>query len=219
MQLVIGNKNYSTWSMRPWVLLRHFDIDFDEIRIPLFVPGYQEALTHYSPTLRVPVLIDAGLTIWDSLAICEYVSEKYLEGAAYPQAIAERARCRSVCSEMHSGFSVIRSQLPMNIRAHRKIEFSPEVVAECRRVEHIWTEARTRCDGKGNYLFGDFTIADCMYAPMALRFVTYGVKLTPVAQAYVESLLANSAVQAWCAEARLESETISVSEKGEAVVA
>lgn len=217
MQLVIGNKNYSSWSMRPWVMLRHFGIAFEEIKVALFSDGYQQVLAQYSPSLRVPVLIDGGHTIWDSLAICEYVSEKHLDGSGYPADIYTRARCRSYCNEMHAGFMAIRSQLPMNIRAERRVALSAGVAAECRRVEQIWTEARQASGKGGDYLFGDFSIADCMYAPMAMRFLSYGVKLSPVAQAYVQTLRANPAVQAWCDAARVEPEVLPDYEIGEAI--
>lgn len=215
MQLVIGNKNYSSWSMRPWVLLRHFEIPFEEIRIALFRAGYKEVLARYSPSLRVPVLIDAGHTIWDSLAICEFVAENFLQGQAYPEDRFLRARCRSYCNEMHAGFLAIRNQLPMNIRARRRLDYGPELLAEVRRVEAIWSEARTHYGASGDYLFGDFSIADCMYAPVATRFRTYGVGLAPTAQTYLEALLDNAAVKQWCAEAAAETEILADHEVGE----
>lgn len=215
MQLVIGNKNYSSWSMRPWLLLQHHGIAFDEIRVALFSDGYQQILAQYSPSLRVPVLIDAGNTVWDSLAICEYVSERFLGGAGYPVDMLERARCRSYCSEMHAGFMSIRSQLPMNCRAQRRLQISAEVAAEVRRVDQIWAELRKLFGSRGEYLFGAFSIADCMYAPMAMRFHTYGVTLSAPAQAYVASLLANPAVQKWRSAANTEAEVLPGYEIGE----
>lgn len=215
MQLVIGNKNYSSWSMRPWLLLKHYNIPFEEIKVALFSDGYQQILAKYSPSLRVPVLIDAGNTIWDSLAICEYISEKYLGHKAFPAEVAKRARCRSYCSEMHAGFMSIRSQLPMNCRARRRIEFTPAVVAEISRVDQIWSEARASNGEGGAYLFGEFSIADCFYAPMAMRFHTYGVPLSATAQHYVMTLLENAAVRQWCAEAVLEPESLPDYEVGE----
>lgn len=215
MQLVIGNKNYSSWSMRPWLLLRHHNIAFDEIRVALFTDGYQQVLARYSPSLRVPVLIDAGLTVWDSLAICEYVSERHLAGTGYPADMLERARCRSCCSEMHAGFMAIRSQLPMNCRARRRLPFSAEVLAEVRRVDQIWTELRNAYGDRGDFLFGAFSIADCMYAPMAMRFHTYGVPLSAPAAEYLATLLAHPAVQEWRAAASIESEVLPGYELGE----
>ena len=218
MQLVIGNKNYSSWSMRPWLLLRHFEIPFEEIRVPLFVDGFEQVLARYSPTLRVPVLIDGDTTVWDSLAILEYVSEKFLAGTGLPEDMQQRAQCRSYCSEMHSGFAAIRSQLPMNCRASRKLVFTPEVSSECQRIDQLWSEARDKHHAAGDYLFGKFSLADCMYAPIAVRFQTYGVKLSAVSQAYLEFLLENSAVVRWRTEAEQETEVLSMHEVGEELI-
>lgn len=208
MQLVIGNKNYSSWSLRPWLLLRHFQLDFEEIRVPLFVPGYQDELGRYSASQKVPVLLDDGITVWDSLAICEYISEKYTAGKALPEDQAERAICRSYCSEMHSGFMAIRSQLPMNCRATRKLEFAEEVLAECARIDSLWRGARDKFRAGGDYLFGAFSLADCMYAPMVMRFHSYGVNLSEISQAYVNTLLKNAAVKQWREAAAAESELL-----------
>jgi len=215
MQLVIGNKNYSTWSMRPWLLLRHFEIPFEEIKVALFSDGYQQVLAKYSPSLRVPVLIDAGNTIWDSLAICEYISEKYLANSALPANLGTRARCRSYCSEMHAGFMALRAELPMNCRAQRRLPFSPQVNAEIKRVNQIWDEARESFGVTGDYLFGQFSIADCFFAPVAMRFHTYGVPLSDTAQQYLETLLENPAVQQWRADASKEPESLPDYELGE----
>lgn len=219
MQLVIGNKNYSSWSMRPWLLLRHHGIAFDEIKVALFSDGYQQVLARYSPSLRVPVLIDAGLTVWDSLAICEYVSERYLNNTGYPADQLQRARCRSYSCEMHAGFMSIRSQLPMNCRARRQLAISNEVATEIRRVDQIWSESRKQYGAGGQYLFGDFGIADCMYAPMAMRFHTYGVELSSVARSYVDTLLANPAVQQWRRAASAETEVLPGYELGKDIPA
>lgn len=217
MQLVIGNKNYSSWSMRPWLLLRHHNVPFDEIKVALFSDGYEQVLARYSPSMRVPVLIDAGHTVWDSLAICEYLSERYLAHGAFPQDIYQRARCRSYCSEMHAGFTAIRSQLPMNCRARRRVELTPEVTKEIRRVDQIWSEARKQFGSGGDYLFGAFSVADCMFAPMAMRFHTYSVALSDTARAYVATLLENAAVQQWRADARAEAEVLPAYEVGIAI--
>ena len=217
MKLVIGNKNYSSWSMRPWLLLRHHQIAFEEIRVPLFSDGYQQILARYSPSLRVPVLVDADLAVWDSLAICEYVSERYLQGKGYPADILERARCRSYSNEMHSGFTSIRSQLPMNCRARRRLQLSTEVLEEIRRVEQIWSELREAHASDGAFLFGEFGIADCMYAPMVMRFHTYQISLSAPATAYMDSLLAHPAVELWLAAARIETEVLPAYELGEQI--
>jgi glutathione S-transferase len=198
-------------------MLRHFGIAFEEIRVPLFVAGYQDELRKYTPTMRVPVLQDAGLTVWDSLAICEYVSDRYLQGAGLPAGLQDRARCRAYCSEMHAGFMLIRSALPMNCRAVRRLEFSAELLAECNRVDELWSQARDLAAQQGDYLFGDFSIADCMYAPVAMRFHTYGVELSASSRNYLETLRHNPAISQWCAEAAAELEQLPDYEVGKSL--
>lgn len=214
MQLIIGNKNYSSWSMRAWVLLTHYGLQFEEIRISLFTRDYKQELLKYSAAAKVPVLIDDQLTIWDSLAICEYISQKYLANRALPEAIDERAICRSYCAEMHSGFMAIRNKLPMNCRARRALALDTDVQAEVQRIDALWSEARVRFAGRGDYLFGDFSIADCMYAPMAMRFLTYGVKISTIGQQYQEILLKNPAIRQWWTEAEAEVERLAEFEIG-----
>ena len=217
VQLVIGNKNFSPWSMRPWALLTHYSLKFEELRIPLFVDGYQQELQKYSPSLKVPVLIDAEPTVWDSLAICEYLSEQYLDGKAWPASRQKRALARSYCAEMHSGFMAIRNHLPMNCRARRRVELDSTVLGECQRIDTLWADARERYGSQGDYLFGGFSIADCMYAPMAMRFHTYGVKLSSLSQQYLEILLKNPAVNQWRSEAESEAESLPDFEFGDEI--
>ena len=214
LQLVIGNKNYSSWSMRPWVLLKHFEIEFKETRIPLFEEGYQEELAKYSPTLRVPVLIDGELCVWDSMAIAEYINEKYLDNCALPRKMEQRALCRAYCAEMHSGFLAIRNELPMNIRATRKISLSDEVQSEITRIDALWCDARKLYSATGDYLFGEFSLADCMYAPVAMRFHTYGICLGEISSTYLETLMRSSAISQWCEEAKNEAEISQLFEIG-----
>ncbi len=208
LKLVIGNKNYSSWSMRPWVLMMHFGVEFEEIRIPLFTPDYQQQLAEYSPNLKVPVLIDGNLTVWDSLAICEYVSEKTLQHKALPESLFQRAQCRAYCAEMHSGFPLIRSQMPMNCRSRRKVDIGPDLAQEIARIEQLWVEAREANSIVGPYLFGSFSLADAFFAPVAMRFRTYGVSLSDAAAEYQETLSNNSAIQAWVTGAAQESEVL-----------
>lgn len=215
MQLVIGNKNYSSWSLRPWLLLRHFGIDFEEIPIALFTPGYRDQLRRYSPHGKVPVLIDGELTVWESLAIAEYINEQYLQGRALPAGREARALCRAYCHEMHAGFPALREQLPMNCRARRTLQFGEEVQKECRRIETLWRNGRRRFVGMGDYLFGRFSLADCMYAPVALRFRTYGIVPSEEAGDYCEFLLENAALRQWCADAEQESTVIAAAEIGQ----
>lgn len=217
MQLVIGNKNYSSWSLRPWLLLSHFGLPFEEVAVALFSEGYKEKLAKYSPTLRVPVLVDGEATIWDSLAICEYVSDKYLGGRALPQDLEARGLCRAYCSEMHAGFNAIRSELPMNCRAIKRLAVSDAVSNECRRIDQLFAEARAHFGVHGGYLFGDFSIADCFYAPIILRFQTYGIELSEASQEYADFLLANPSLKAWVEAAKKESQLLPDFEKGEQI--
>ncbi len=217
MQLIIGNKNYSSWSLRPWLLLTHYGVPFEEISVALFTPGYKEELARYSPTLRVPVLKDGGTTIWDSLAICEYLSEKYLEGKAYPMDMEERGLCRSYCSEMHSGFMAIRSEMPMNCRARRRLQISAVAREESRRVDQLFCEARARYARHGDYLFGEFSLADCMFAPIVMRFTTYGIELSEIAQKYMAFMLENPALASWVEAARNEPQMLPDFEFGEEI--
>lgn len=217
MQLVIGNKNYSSWSLRPWLLLEHFEVPFEEIAIALFTEGYQQELAQYSPTLRVPVLKDGDSTIWDSLAICEYVSEKYLQGAALPSNVEERALCRAYCSEMHSSFMAIRSEMPMNCRARKRLQISAACEAECRRVDQLFSAARAQFSRGGDYLFGEFSLADCMFAPIVMRFTTYGIELSESSQKYLTTMLQNRALCVWIENARNESQILTDFELGEEI--
>lgn len=217
MQLVIGNKNYSSWSLRPWLLLSHFGLPFEEVTIALFSEGYQQELAKYSPTLRVPVLVDGEARIWDSLAICEYVSDKYLGGRALPQDLETRGLCRAYCSEMHAGFNAIRGELPMNCRASRRLAVSDAVSAECRRIDQLFAEARGRFAKSGDYLFGSFSLADCFYAPIVLRFATYGIELSQRSQEYANFLLENPSLRVWVDAARNEPELLPDFEKGEQI--
>lgn len=214
LQLVIGNKNYSSWSLRAWLLLDHHQLDYREIPIRLFTPGYEEQLQRYSPTMKVPVLIDEELTVWESLAICEYVNENYLQGEALPAGREARAMCRSFCQEMHAGFTAIRTQLPMNCRALKTVQIGPDLAAECARVNALWTQARRRFVAQGQYLFGNFSLADCMFAPVVLRFHTYGVKLGSEAAAYRDFMLGNPSVQRWCEAASKEPDVLQAFEVG-----
>jgi glutathione S-transferase len=217
LQLVIGNKNYSSWSLRAWLLLAHYELDFHEIPIALFTPGYKDELARYSPSLKVPTLIDEELSVWESLAICEYVNEVYLDGRALPSGREARALCRSFCNEMHAGFSAIRSELPMNCRARKRVTLSPEVLAEVARIDALWTQGRRRFVEFGPYLFGKFSLADCMFAPVVMRFQTYGVALGPEATEYCASMLENPALQRWVAAAREEPLQLPQYEVGEDV--
>ncbi len=205
--LVIGNKAYSSWSLRPWLLMKHAGIAFEEIRLSLYEEGAKQKILQVSATGKVPVLKDGDLTIWDSLAICEYLAEKYPEKRLWPPEIAARACARSVSAEMHSGFTNLRAQMPMNVR--REITGrtrTAEVLAEVARIEAIWNDCRRRFGARGAFLFGAFSIADAMYAPVVSRLRTYGVTLAGKAAEYAASIHALPAMQEWIAGAHAETE-------------
>ena len=205
--LVIGNKNYSSWSLRPWLAMKQAGIAFDEIRIPLYGEGWKERLLGYSPSGKVPVLIDGGITVWDSLAICEYLAEKH--PSLWPQDAAARAVARAVSAEMHSGFVSLRTHMSMNVRKnYAGMGMGAGVAEDIARIVAAWDECRRRFGAEGAFLFGRFSIADAMYAPVASRFVTYGVKLPAGLRPYLESMLALQALQEWIAAAKGEAESI-----------
>lgn len=211
--LVIGNKNYSSWSLRPWLLLRQSGTPFEEVRIPLFQPGSAERLREWSPTEKVPVLRHGGLTIWDSLAIAEYVSEQFLSGSGWPRDPGDRALARAMSAEMHTGFAQLRGQWPMNCRLRRRLEPDAALAREIARVDALWSHCLERAAG-GDWLFGEFCIADSMFAPVALRFWSYQPSLSPRGQAYVEHIVANAHIQEWMAAGRAEREVIADDEVG-----
>ena len=209
LTLVIGNKNYSSWSLRPWLLLRQAGIPFSEVRIPLYTPESKVLILAYSPAGKVPVLLDDTLRVWDSLAICEYVAERFPQASLWPQDVAARAQARSISAEMHSGFSALRTHMSMNCRKSMPGRGRmPETERDIARIVGIWETCRNLFAGAGPFLFGHFTVADAMYAPMVLRFVTYAVELPPVAARYAETLRALPAMQEWLAAALSETETI-----------
>ena len=212
MKLIIGNKNYSSWSLRPWLLLATFNLDFEEVQESLRADGLRSRLGHYSPTSRVPVLIDGDLVVWDSLAICEYISEKYLSGKGWPAGEALRAEARAVCAEMHAGFMGLRRDMPMNCRALRTVEPSAQALRDIARVDEIWSKGMAKNDGP--WLFGDFSIADCFYAPVVMRFKTYGVGLSEAASKYQTFALKQDALNRWVEAAKAETEIVPEDEAG-----
>ena len=206
--LVIGSKNYSSWSLRPWLLLRHFGIPFEELRLVLDTPAFAQDIGRWSPTRRVPALHDDGLVVWDSLAICEYANERWLAGRGWPQPVATRAVARSAAAEMHAGFAALRMHLPMNVRrtpdAYR---WDDAAQRDIDRVQQLWRELRVTHGAQGAFLCGDFGIVDAMFAPVAFRFLGYGVRMDEVATAYVDALTALPAMREWRAAAEAERET------------
>ena len=211
--LTIGNRNYSSWSLRPWILLKHLGLPFAERQVPLDTPEFANTIGAMSPTRRVPVLDHGPLRIWDSLSICEYVCE--LAGRGWPAGRAMRAVARSVCAEMHSGFSALRSQWPMIARAEgRRTAPNAERAADIARIEEIWNDCRSRFGAGGPWLFGEYSVADAMYAPVVLRFRTFGPELQPASKAYATTALADTHLRSWLAAAAAESWTIEASEIG-----
>lgn len=212
LRLHIGNKNYSSWSLRPWILMKHLGLRFAENIIPLDTPDFARDIAALSPTRRVPLLEHGGLRIWDSLAICEYATE--LAGAGWPRDRAARAVARSVCAEMHAGFGALRSQWPMNARAEgRKTAPNPERDSDIARIGELWNDCRARFGTSGPWLFGEYSVADAMYAPVVLRFRTYGAQ-PPGASDYIATVLADAHLREWLAAAAAETWTIENSEIG-----
>jgi len=211
--LVIGNKNYSSWSLRAWLLMKHAGVEFDEIVVPLNTRGTREAIERYGPSGRVPVLRHGELCVWDSLAICEYVAE--LTGNGWPQAREARARARAVCAEMHSGFITLRSLWPMNARArNRRTAVTAPLEADIERIDEIWNDCRQRFGSGGPWLFGGYSVADAMYAPVVLRFNTYGAPISQTARWYMASVLEDAALQEWLQASKQEPWTIAADEVG-----
>jgi glutathione S-transferase len=199
LKLVIGNKNYSSWSMRPWLALRANNIAFDEIFIPLYTGAAdKQRILSFSHSGKVPALIDGDVTIWDSLAIIEYVAEKFPEVRLWPEDRAGRAHARSISAEMHSGFAALRNECGMNLhRPVGAIALSDEARGNIARVEQIWLECRARYGMSGPFLFGAFGGADAMFAPVVHRFRTYAIEVAAEAKAYMATMMSLPAFQEW----------------------
>lgn len=203
--LVIGNKNYSSWSLRPWLVLRQFGVTFDEVKLPLDTPEFYARIGDYSPAGRVPVLIDGDVHVWDSLAICEYANDYFLDGRGWPADRAGRGSARAISAEMHSGFVALRTNMPMNTRRQGPAPaIAADTAKDIARICKLWSEAREKHAAHGPFLFGAFSIADAMYAPVALRFLSYSVDVGAVERAYIDTLLALPALREWLAEAATE---------------
>ena len=205
LQLVIGTKRYSSWSLRPWLALKQAGLPFEEVSITLRQPNTKQQILAHSPSGKLPLLKDGGLLVWDSLAICEYVAEMACAVPIWPENRGTRALARSISAEMHSGFQGLRQHLPMDVLEKIPMEQIPEdAKPDIERIQAIWTDCRARFGAGGDFLFGRWSIADAMFAPVATRFDTYGVKLDPVSQAYVEATLALPAMQDWIEAAKAE---------------
>jgi glutathione S-transferase len=213
LQLVIGNKNYSSWSMRPWVLLRQARIPFEEIQLRFDQDVRVIGIEKYSAAGKVPVLLVDGDPVWDTLAICETAAEMFPDKQLWPQSPVARRVARSVCAEMHSGFQALRGKMPMNIRGrHPGKGLTPESRKDIERVVALWSDCRARFGSGGKLLFGGFSIADAFYAPVVMRFNTYGVELPPVAREYCEAVQALPGVRDWIEASRSETEFVQADE-------
>ena len=209
LTLIIGNKNYSSWSLRPWLLLKQAGIPFVERRIPLRSAEWSAQISRLSPSGKVPALQHGSIQAWDSLAICEYIAEQYPDKQLWPGDRAARAEARSISAEMHAGFQALRQNMFMNIRRSMPGGGrAPEALADVERIVAIWNGCRRRYASGGPFLFGHFTIADAMYAPIPLRFQTWGVSVEGLAGEYARTLLALPAMQEWIAAAGAERESL-----------
>lgn len=217
LTLVIGNKNYSSWSLRPWLAMKMAGPGFDEVRVPLYAEGSKEKIRQFSPTGKVPCLVDetasGRLVVWDSLAICEYVNEQYANGELWPADAVSRAQARAYCAEMHAGFVPLRQNLPMDMRTDRSKlgetrQAIPEVASDIARIRALWLQALQ--DSGGPFLFGSFSIADAFFAPVVTRFLTYGVSLSTELAHYAQNVMQLAPMQAWLADARAETEVLPV---------
>ncbi|MEM9403993.1 MAG: glutathione S-transferase family protein [Pseudomonadota bacterium] len=213
--LVIGNKNYSSWSLRAWLLLAESGIPFDEHRIPMDTPEFKSEIRAFSSAARVPVLMLDSVPIWDTQAIAETVAERWPEANLWPDDSMARAHARSISAEMHAGFAELRDAMPMNCRAMgRRVPMTEALRQDIDRVLEIWAECQSRYDGDG-WLFGRFSVADAMYAPVVLRLRTYGVDLPDAASRYPARLLESKALQDWLLAAESETEVLETEEKGQ----
>ncbi|WP_372379709.1 glutathione S-transferase family protein [Vibrio natriegens] len=215
MKLYIGNQNYSSWSLRAWLIFMQYDIDVEIEKIKLFTDEFYNTLEDITPTAKVPTLVCNDVTVWDSLAILEYVNEAFLDGKAWPQSLTERAKARAIAAEMHSGFMALRNEMPMNCRAKRSVALSKHALKDIERIDQIWSlQMEQYPDG---WLFGEWSIADAMYAPVVLRTLTYGIKLSEKATQYQQKVLNSDTMQRWLTEASLETDIVEEDEAGEPI--
>ena len=205
--LVIGSKNYSSWSLRPWLFLRKVGFDFTERVIAFDAPDYQRQISQVSPSGKVPLLVLGDNKIWDSLAICEFAADA--TGRGLPHDKIARGMARSVAAEMHAGFQALREQCPMNVRAvGRRVPLKPDLARDIRRIDALWSACRMEYGAGGGWLFGDFSMADAMFAPVLFRFQSYGADLSPEARTYYEHALADPDVRVWQQASRQETHVL-----------
>jgi glutathione S-transferase len=196
--IIVANKNYSSWSLRGWLPLKQLGVAFDEVVIPLRQPDTRERILRYTPSAKLPTLLHKGATVWESLAICEFLAETYPEARLWPDDPAARAQARAISAEMHAGFQPLRANMPMDMRnSYPGKGMTPEVAADIARIAGIWRGCRAAQGAGGPFLYGHFTIADAMFAPVASRFETYKVALDPMCAAYRDAILSLPAVVEW----------------------
>jgi glutathione S-transferase len=205
-QLLIGNQNYSSWSLRPWLLLKGFDIPFEERLLKFDTVDFKRTVAQYSGAGQVPILIDGDVVVWDSLAIAEYLAERH--AGLWPSDATARAMARCFCAEMHAGFRALRNKWPMSVRSDFPLKPDDDIAKDIARIEAIWSAARRRSRAHGPFLFGDFSIADAYFAPVVFRFRTYHANLNEHCRDYMQTMLAHPAMRAWDAAARAEPEVV-----------
>ena len=205
LTLVIANKTYSSWSLRPWLAMTHFDVPFDEIVIPLYQDATSSEIQKHSPAGKVPILHHGGITVWESLAILDYLADAFYDQPWWPTDPHAKAHARTIAAEMHASFGALRSAMPMNLRkTYPARKWADDVTKDINRIQYLWRGARAQFGGGGDFLFGDFTIADAMYAPVVTRFKAYAIELDEASSAYGDAILSLPAMQKWTAEAAKE---------------
>lgn len=205
LKLIIGNKKYSSWSLRGWLPLKLSGLDFEEVKLPLDTPEYYQQIKHYSPTNCVPVLHHGETIVWDSLAIIDYIDRLCPKLKLWPDVAAAFGHAKAISAEMHSGFVALRSAAPMNIgKAYTGLSLSDAVAKDVARIDAIWSETRSKFGASGDFLFGDFSATDIMYAPVVHRFNGYNLPRSAISQAYMDAMLAHPAMQEWTADAMQE---------------
>jgi glutathione S-transferase len=219
MQLIIGNKVYSSWSLRPWIVMKAFGIAFEEALVQLRASDTRDRILKHSPSGKVPALVDGSTIVWESLAIIEYLADKFPEHAIWPKDLLARAHARCSSSEMHAGFQTLRSACSMNVtRRFKSRDRGEAVAADVARITALWREARTTYGGAGPFLYGEFSGADGMWAPVVTRFHTYAIAVDPVSQAYMNAVLAHPAYKEWLAGAAAEPWMLDNGEANETVL-
>jgi len=208
--LVIGNKNYSSWSLRPWFFLRKNNIEFKEQQLWLDAPEFRPAIAQYGSGGKVPVLLDSGIQVWDSLAIIEYSIDRFGCDTCWPTDIEQRAHARSIVCEMHSGFPALRAECPMDIRERHERILSEAAQADISRICTVWTQALTMSGNQGRWLYGEFSVADAMFAPVVFRLLSFGIKTDPLIQAYIDFVLDDDILAEWVGDAYAEIQHIEI---------